>query len=134
MVTFLFTFSVTAENRQVSDTEYRQFTDSIINKLIDAERVTTLIIKDIAVAPTTTSSSGATSGNAAALAAAAAAAAEQAELMNAQYRRQQWLAVAGKVVQFSEQCFITHTTCSRCSESCWWIRVQQATFVDVFSA
>ena len=85
-----------AENRQVSDTEYRQFTDNIIDKLMDAERVTTLILKDIASTATTTSSSGAASGNAAALAAAAAAAAEQAELMNANLRRQQWLAVAGK--------------------------------------
>eukprot|EP00879_Flechtneria_rotunda_P017649 GHRR01018501.1.p1 GENE.GHRR01018501.1~~GHRR01018501.1.p1 ORF type:complete len:2335 (+),score=1054.13 GHRR01018501.1:417-7421(+) len=39
-----------AQQHQVSGTEYRQFTDSIIDKLIDAERITTLILTDLPTA------------------------------------------------------------------------------------
>lgn len=49
--------SPTAEHRQISDTEYKQFTDTIINKLIDAERVTSLVIKDLAAAAAATAAS-----------------------------------------------------------------------------
>lgn len=47
----------TAEHRQISDTEYKQFTDTIIDKLIDAERVTSLVLKDLAAAVAAASSS-----------------------------------------------------------------------------
>lgn len=43
----------TAENRQVSDAEYRTFTDSVIDKLMDAERVTTLLLRDISASTAT---------------------------------------------------------------------------------
>jgi hypothetical protein len=46
-----------AEHRQISDTEYKQFTDTIIDKLIDAERVTSLMIKDLAAAAAATAAS-----------------------------------------------------------------------------
>jgi centrosomal protein CEP290 len=46
-----------AEHRQISDTEYKQFTDTIIDKLIDAERVTSLVLKDLAAAATAASNS-----------------------------------------------------------------------------
>lgn len=46
-----------AEHRQISDTEYKQFTDTIIDKLIDAERVTSLVLKDLAAAAAAASSS-----------------------------------------------------------------------------
>jgi hypothetical protein len=81
-----------AEQRPVSDREYRQFTDSIIEKLTDAERVTTLILKDLASAASTAATSGsinAAAAAAAAAAASAAAAAEKAEELSA--RRQQRL-------------------------------------------
>jgi uncharacterized membrane protein len=48
-----------AEHRQISDTEYKQFTDTIIDKLIDAERVTSLVIKDLAAAAAATAASSA---------------------------------------------------------------------------
>lgn len=48
-----------AEHRQISDTEYKQFTDTIIDKLIDAERVTSLVLKDLAAAAAAASSSSA---------------------------------------------------------------------------
>jgi centrosomal protein CEP290 len=46
-----------AEHRQISDTEYKQFTDTIIDKLIDAERVTSLVLKDLAAAAAATAAS-----------------------------------------------------------------------------
>lgn len=61
-----------AEHRQISDTEYKQFTDTIIDKLIDAERVTTLVLKDLATAAASAGNGSAAlaAANAAALAAA----------------------------------------------------------------
>lgn len=76
-----------AENRQVSDAEYRQFTDSIIDKLIDAERVTTLVLKDIAAAAQATAGSP---GGQSALAAAAATAAAQELSLSMSLRQQKW--------------------------------------------
>ncbi|KAF8064552.1 hypothetical protein HT031_003352 [Scenedesmus sp. PABB004] len=40
-----------AEHRQVSDAEYSQFTEGVIEKLMDAERVASLILRDLAAAP-----------------------------------------------------------------------------------
>lgn len=80
-----------AEQRPVSDREYRQFTDSIIEKLTDAERVTTLILKDLASsASAAAAASGginAAAATAAAAAASAAAAAERAEELNARHQQ-----------------------------------------------
>jgi hypothetical protein len=79
-----------AEQRPVSDREYRQFTDSIIEKLTDAERVTTLILKDLSSTASAAAATGSVTAAAAAAAAAAAsasAAAEKAEELSA--RRQQ---------------------------------------------
>jgi hypothetical protein len=73
------------ENRQVSDAEYRQVTDSVIDKLIDAERVTTLLLKDISTAA---QAGPAPSSQAALAAAAAAAAATQEANINWSLRQQ----------------------------------------------
>ena len=76
----------------MSDTEYKQFTDNIIDKLIDAERVTTLVLKDIATATTSSVSSA---SNAALLAVAAA---ERAEELWASMIRQQRPVASGNEV------------------------------------
>lgn len=56
MLVAVFCLLSAAEHRQISDTEYKQFTDTIIDKLIDAERVTSLVLKDLAAAATAASS------------------------------------------------------------------------------
>jgi centrosomal protein CEP290 len=50
-------FCPAAEHRQISDTEYKQFTDTIIDKLIDAERVTSMLLKDLAASAAAASNS-----------------------------------------------------------------------------
>lgn len=70
-----------AEHRQISDTEYKQFTDTIIDKLIDAERVTSLVLKDLAAATAASS----TAALATVAAAAAAPIAENHQGSSRQY-------------------------------------------------
>lgn len=71
-----------AEHRQITDTEYKQFTDTIIDKLIDAERVTSLVLKDLSAAAAAAAVSGS-----AALAAATAATTPTADEQQAAARR-----------------------------------------------